>query len=329
MRNWWWLLAAIPAILILRIAGFIGDFWTGLGVVALLAFLAVLEMFPVAVRRYIAVFFAGWVILFLGLPAVWNALLVSFPYTRDALERGGRANDLQASEFIDPVALKAKIGISRYCRELEDVRSEQLNQLLHQHLELQRNPPHGPYGVSVEGTKVMMETLLRQIEKDREECRRLLLGFESPGAGAMTQSQWLQPVKWLWLLGITGAILLGILLFRQKRVWAFALLLAALLAVGWYLTKAERPSAPQVVDRVAHVIEEFTVNANEEADTVATGPGFQYRVTANQPWILLSAVPEGVPCKFRTPVGLCEFQMEAGRRSIVGTTAVGPARVRG
>lgn len=249
MRNWWWLLAAIPALLILRIAGFIGDFWTGLGVVALLAFLAVLEMFPVAIRRYIAVFFAGWVILFLGLPAVWNALLATRPFTREALEKRGVATDLQLSEFADPVALRAKLGIVRYCRELENIRGEQLNRLLQQSLELQRQAPYGPYGTSVEGTQLMMGALLRQIQKDREECRRLI-STSSPSVdsqGGPLGEVW--SVKWLWILGIVGAILLAVLAFRARRFWSFAFLIAILLAIGWYLSDG-RATTKQAVSQI-------------------------------------------------------------------------------
>mgnify|MGYP001574005773 CR=1 FL=1 len=228
MGNWRWLLAAIPILLILRIAGFVGNFWTGLGVVALLAFVVLLENFPTTFRRYIWIVFAGWVILFLGLPPLWNAFLVNRPLTREALEEQHRAMDLLSSELNRPTALIAKESIAGYCRALEEIRGEQLKERLRVSLELQRGAPYGPYGESVEGTQRMMGTLLRQIEKDREECKQLL-------TTSLYQLDQQRPMKWLWILGIVGVILLMILAFRTRGFWVLAFLVAVLAITAVFL----------------------------------------------------------------------------------------------
>ncbi len=281
MRNWQWLWAAIPAILILWIAEFIGSFWTGLGVVALLAFLYVLEAFPVSVRRYIAIGFTIWVV-YLGLSAVWNAFLATRPLIRDALEKRNVAIDLETSEFLDPMALSAKLGIADYCRELEDIRGKRLDAVLRERLESARREP---FGTTTDATKVVMETYLNEIEADRKQCKELLSRTLSD-TDLSSQSQLFSSEKWLWALGIAGMILLVVLAFRARWFWSFAFLVAVLLAIGWYLTSGQALMAKVTEEHIppAPRVQEFTLAAGEELLPVETGPGSRHLVCSDKPW---------------------------------------------
>jgi hypothetical protein len=243
VRSWWWILAAIPAILILRIAGFIGNFWAGLGIVALLAFLVLLQMFPTTLQRWIAIAFIGWVVIFLTVPALWNAFLAPRPLLREALERRGVANDLQASELADPVALRARLGIAKYCRMLEELRGKEVSQALQRMLDVQKR---SLYGDSARATLGLAAKTLRQIEKDREECKRLILPAVPQPKVTITRIQIpeLSQTEWLWVAGIGFGLLIILGAFipaLRGAIWSLAVLIAILVAIGWILGDGKLP----------------------------------------------------------------------------------------
>jgi len=324
VRSWWWILAAVPAILILRIAGFIGSFWTGLGVVALLAFLALLEMFPVTVRRYVFVFFIGWVILFLGLPALRTAFLAPRPLLREALERRGIATDLQASELADPVALRAKLGWKRYCVALEEERGKWVRQELDKLLA--QTQPTGPGGLPSpdRGREEQLRAALRQVEKDREECKRLLLpsvpSVPQEVVGLPRLARPADITDWLWVIGIGFGLLIILGAFipaLRGTIWPLAILVAILVAIGWYASGGKLPQiSAQPVPPAAQPVEEFSCSKGQEILTGLVGPGTFHRIQANHPWTAVVRA-DGA-----------EYPMPAGFSSWKGGTPEGLLRVR-
>jgi len=112
--------------------------------------------------------------------------------------------------------------------------------------------------------------------------------------------------------------------FTKALTLAIAVVTIAFFFGGKPKEKATEASVSQADSGVSRTqaarVEEFTVNAGEELDTVETGPGTKHWVLANRDWLLLSMTPKGE---------IREYRMAAGRRSIIGTNLEGPARVKG
>ncbi|MBI4385659.1 hypothetical protein HY573_02415 [Candidatus Parcubacteria bacterium] len=297
MRSWWWLLAAIPVILILRIAGFIGNVWTGFGVVALLAFLALLERFPTMLQKWIAIFFTGWVIIFIGAPAVWNGFLSTRPLTREALMRRHIANDLVQSELADPAALKAKIGLKAYCRRIETLREMWWLQEA-ANIPIVTNPQTG-LPTPDPARQQRLYNAIRIIEGDRDYCRQVLLPSLPKVPQRPPQANF---TTWVWvvLFGL-GALVIASMFIKPLAGAIVPLAIIAALAIGflWYTTDGKtalaqiaQPAAPPAVAYWDWVSPEYTESKDVETD-YHVDPGQRWEMWASMPYAALFRQPDG------------------------------------
>lgn len=138
----------------------------------------------------------------------------------------------------------------------------------------------------------------------------------------LTRYGWIRH-RWLTRAFMVAFLVITLLFFLGGRQEALQLSGRAVQAVsqaGQAVGQAVTATVPSVQALQLFPPEEFTVNSREEVDTVATGSGTQHRVSANNDWVLVSKTADGT---------LVEYQMPAGRRSIVGTSIEGPARVKG
>lgn len=251
IRNW--SAALVAAVLVLRLAGFIGSFWTGVGFVALLAVFAILWLAP-ALRRWVVPLYVAWAAIFIVLPMVGEAFLRNRPVLRDALEARKKEAELVEAERAHPTALRARLGWHEYCNRIEDVQAAWLNAKMEEAestyaawLKTARRPQRMlPSLVRDSVFVAMMDTLVAH----REACAALVAASsrdEGPRfLGRLRQGlAEKNPIGrfWFWVIAV---VLAATLLVTKRSLATKGLGLAGLLAlavVGDSLLYGVRPAA--------------------------------------------------------------------------------------
>jgi len=123
--KWRWFLAAIPILIIFRIAGFVGNFWLGLGTVSIGVGVALLQMIPTAKLNILSKLFIVWTAIMIGLPLTKAALFENLPpRTKEATEQRGVWSDMQAAEKIRPHGLEGLAVFRRWSSHMEKKSAE-------------------------------------------------------------------------------------------------------------------------------------------------------------------------------------------------------------
>ncbi len=247
--NWNWLWA-IPIVFFLRFAGLIGSVWVGLAILALGGAIALVQLLP-AYRRFATVIFIGWVVLFIGLPTLWNGVLERFPRIRQATHQRTVWTDIVGAERGRVHGLPEYLVLRRLCDTFErteagktDAIASELERLLQAR------------GISREVFEQRHKELAAQIRRDAE-FREKCLAFQENGeeAGILgSVGKWLRgtlelgnrELFWLTTFGLVVAVLLA-WIFRRTRFLTFAWVGALIIIGALLLDEAvwkERPLPP-------------------------------------------------------------------------------------
>lgn len=267
MVTWKWVLGALFAVLLMRVGGLITNFWTWVGVVGFLLILALTQTLP-AFRRFAAAVFIVGVLVFFAVPALWTALKLDRPILGPALARRSIDSELQSAEWLDPVALRARIGLARYCLEVDQLQGEWLDQRLRELRATIEPPRPGMFrrlGITLgvfqpprvdlyrlpqpePNVEQVLYTWLRFIEQHRSECRKLVLQVGAkPSAPSEGGEGWLEQAyagftgnprisafaAMLVLLAVTALLIIVRLL--QGKPFGRLAVAAAVLLVAWLI----------------------------------------------------------------------------------------------
>lgn len=97
--RWSWFFAAIPLIIIFKIAGFVDNFWMGLGIVSIGAGVAILQLIPVAKLNILSKIFLAWAVIVIIVPLTITAFQKKLPqHTKTAAEQRAVWGDMEAGE---------------------------------------------------------------------------------------------------------------------------------------------------------------------------------------------------------------------------------------
>ena len=119
MIHWRAFITLTIAVIVLRLAGFIGNVWTGFGIIALFAIWVVIGNLLPAYRRYALAVYAGWIICFLIIPALSGRVERSAPFTNEVLEQRSVWGDLITSESFKVSVLRDFVGFKRFADRME------------------------------------------------------------------------------------------------------------------------------------------------------------------------------------------------------------------
>ena len=264
MLTWKWVLGAAAALLLMRLGGLISNFWTALGVLGFLVILALLQTLP-AFRRFATAIFVGWVAISFAIPMLFVAFRMDWPILGAALTRRSLDSELRAAEWFDPVGLRARLGLHRYCQEVDRLQGEWLDQQL-QAVRRTLEPPRpgllSRIGVALGLVRVpqwgfptppatvekqKIADWLKTIEAHRLECRPLVLQARAKPPAPSEEKGWLERAYGaftdnprliifatvLALLAVT-VLLIVVRLFQGKSFGGLAVA-AALLFVVWLI----------------------------------------------------------------------------------------------
>lgn len=116
-ENWQRFGLLAVAVIIFRLAGFIGSIWMGFGIIALFATLFIISQFPVN-RRLVRGLFLIWIAIMFGTPLL--GYIPGMPNNiREAFHKRGVSATLRMSENIAPEATEARATLQQQCDRIE------------------------------------------------------------------------------------------------------------------------------------------------------------------------------------------------------------------
>ena len=165
---------AVLALIAMRIGGIIGSTWAGIGMLGFIVILALLQFLPVF-RRFATAVFVLWILLSFGSPMLALAIRADWPILGQTLTRRAIDAELKTAEWFDPVALRARIGLARYCEKVDHLQSEWLNRQLETLLQPMVSASHPTVPLPSAAREQQLYGALKVIEQHRQECRGLIL----------------------------------------------------------------------------------------------------------------------------------------------------------
>lgn len=185
MINWRWVATVVVALFIMRVGGIISNFWFGLGVAGFVLILALAQNLLVLRKTAITALFL-WAGFTFGIPGFQLVFQREFPILSVAITRRSIDREFTAAEWINPVALRARLGTARYCELVENVQTDwMLNQLEDD------VPSVGGSSIPKPSTKMRrVAQWLEVIESHRTECRKIVAPLQPVSVSGESSGDW-------------------------------------------------------------------------------------------------------------------------------------------
>lgn len=225
---------------VLWMAGFL-PFWTALAVFATIyVFGLIYEQLPERIRLFAVSVFVVFLVVYFVIPQASVWFRSRNPILSETGDRRAADAELKASEWQDPTALRARLGIAAYCRRLENMQGDWMTARLADLLRsVEQRDPLQATTPPVPNAKLEKNIMSWQkvIEKHRDECAAYVLQLQSKTPKVSTKSSdwdWSGWKAWVpenWRKSVQDWFVND----YRLTLWAFvtAMILALLLAI-WY-----------------------------------------------------------------------------------------------
>ena len=208
----------VSIVFVLWIAGFIGSFWAGLGVLAVgFAVLTVSRLSEW--RRTAIILVVGWAFITIVKPVVWNS---SPPVLQEAASSAGSKGNTRLAETFRGHGADALQQLAMYCSEREQQRKTEVDTLRKNLIGLQPADEDNRADLELE-----LQTKVREIEEWRQNCTENFQysgdtffarvgGFFGAVAAAFPPND---PKEWFDFLGILLLGGLGLYFSKKEVLW--------------------------------------------------------------------------------------------------------------